>query len=69
MNWRRFTSRKFLSVVAMFVASLCVLLKVDGGTAEQIIALISNAIIIIVYIKTEGALDLEHKEDSENGEE
>lgn len=72
MNWKslaeKLASRKFLSLVAVFITSLCVILQVDSSTSEHIIVCISTAIIAFAYIKTEGDLDMKalKKKDKED---
>lgn len=57
---KKITSRKFLLCVIAFVTSLLTFLKVDQGTTESIISLISSFGSIIVYIVAESVTDVAH---------
>ncbi len=58
MDWKRkLTSRKFWAAVADFVSMLLIALKVDEGSATQIVALIMAGAGAIAYIIGEGFTD------------
>lgn len=58
INWKRkLTSRKFWAAVADFVSMLLIALKVDEGSATQVVALIMAGAGVVAYIIGEGITD------------
>lgn len=58
INWKRkLTSRKFWAAVADFVSMLLIALKVDEGSATQVVALIMAGAGVVAYIIGEGLTD------------
>lgn len=58
INWKRkLTSRKFWAAVADFVSMLLIALRVDEGSATQVVALIMAGAGVVAYIIGEGITD------------
>jgi len=58
MDWKRkLGSRKFWSLVAVFVTSLLVLFGADSGTTERVTSMIIAGGAVVVYIFSEGNID------------
>lgn len=53
----KFTSRKFITMVAGVLTAILVYMNVDEGTTQQIIALIGGLASILSYIFVEGSID------------
>ena len=54
---RKLSSRKFWAAVADFVSMLLIALKVDEGSATQVVALIMAGAGVVAYIIGEGITD------------
>ena len=54
---RKLTSRKFWTMIAMFVTALLIFLKVNKTTAEEIGSLIMMAVAPVAYILGEAWAD------------
>jgi len=54
---QKLSSRKFWSLVAVFITALLVLFGIDSVTIEKVTAIITAGGAVIAYIFTEGYID------------
>ena len=59
---RKLTSRKFWVALVGFITALLIAFNVDGGSVEQITAIIMSFGSLIAYIFAEGWADSSNKE-------
>ncbi len=58
MNWKKkLSSRKFWSLVAVFVTATLVLFNVDSVQIEKVTAMITAGGAVVAYILVEGSID------------
>jgi len=58
MDWKRkLGSRKFWSLLAVFVTALLVMFNLDSVTIEKVTAMITAGGAVVVYILVEGNID------------
>lgn len=60
---RKLTSRKFWVALVGFITALLIAFKVDGGSVEQVTAIIMSFGSLIAYIFAEGWADANNKEE------
>ena len=58
MDWKKkLSSRKFWSLLAVFVTALLVMFNLDSVTIEKVTAMITAGGAVVVYILVEGNID------------
>lgn len=58
MDWKKkLGSRKFWSLLAVFVTALLVMFNLDSVTIEKVTAMITAGGAVVVYILVEGNID------------
>lgn len=60
---RKLTSRKFWVALVGFITALLIAFNVDGGSVEQVTAIIMSFGSLIAYIFAEGWADANNKEE------
>ena len=60
---RKLTSRKFWVALVGFITALLIAFNVDGGSVEQVTAIIMSFGSLIAYIFAEGWADASNKEE------
>lgn len=67
IDWKRkLTSRKWWSCLIALIISIMVLFSVDSETAERITALITAVSSMVAYTISEGFVDAQKKEESDD---
>ncbi len=58
MDWKKkLSSRKFWSLLAVFVTALLVMFNLDSVTIEKVTAMITAGGAVVTYILVEGNID------------
>ncbi len=60
---RKLTSRKFWVALVGFITALLIAFNVDGGSVEQVTAIVMSFGSLIAYIFAEGWADASNKEE------
>jgi hypothetical protein len=60
---RKLTSRKFWVALVGFITALLIAFNVDGGSVEQVTAIVMSFGSLIAYIFAEGWADANNKEE------
>lgn len=69
IDWKtKLASRKFWCAVTAFVTALLVALNINELTIEQVVAVISALGALVIYIVTEGAVDISRNKGGENND-
>lgn len=57
MDWKKLSSRKFLSTVTAFVSLLLIAFGISEEVVTQVVSIIMAGGAVVAYIVTEGRID------------